>query len=145
MKIIKKPAFLFLIILLIFFACNKTPTSPTLPIPPKPKANVSIAITVDPFLYVYNSIYNYYWSAFNVILNEHNNVQVNVTMVKLEFKNQGYIIGTNTYSGGILPANGSLLVHCTPVWYHHANIMKITATGMDVNGYSINVSGKWKL
>jgi len=129
---------ILLCIIFILSGCGKdTPTTPDIP---KPKADVRIAISVDPFLFFYEPTLGYYWSIFNVILSEHNGVRATITTLKLEFRDGTTLVATVTYSGGTLPANGSLNIACSPVVWFSFDEMKIIVTGEDANGYEINVS-----
>ena len=128
-----------LTIIILISGCSDNSTTPEVP-KPKPKADVKIAVTQDPFVFVYNPFFGYWWSNFNVVLSEHNGVRVTITTLKLEFKDGNTVVATTTYSGGTLPSNGSLNIACNPVVWSYFNKMTIIVTGTDANSYSINVS-----
>ena len=132
---------LIIFLVLSFYSCGDkaSPTSPASPIIPKPKAEVRIAVSVEPFLFFWDPG-GYYWSIFNVVLSEHNGVQCSISTVVLEFKNGATVVATATYSGGTIPANGSLNVMCSPVVWYYVDTTTITVSGQDVNGNTISVS-----
>ena len=75
-----------------------------------------------------------------MVLSEHNGVQCSISTVVLEFKDGTTLVATATYSGGTIPANGSLNVMCAPVVWYYFDTMTITVSGQDVNGNAISVS-----
>ena len=129
---------LIIFLALSFYSCGDK-ASPVSPNIPKPKADVRIAVSTEPFLFSWDAG-GYYWSIFNVVLSEHNEVQCSISTVVLEFKDGDTVVATETYSGGTIPANGSLNIGCTPIVWRYFNTMTITVTGQDVNGNTISVS-----
>ena len=126
---------LIALLVLSSYLC-KSPASPELP---KPKADVRIAVTVEPFLFGY-FLPGYYYSEFSLVLSEHNGVQCYITNIVLEFKDGTNLVGTVTYSGDTIPANGSIYILCAPVVWYYFDTMTITVSGQDFNGNSIEVS-----
>ncbi len=106
----------------------------------EPKAQVTIEVSSDPLVLLWEPVLSYLWSEFNVVLSEHSGVQVTVKTVELEFLEGTTLVAKVLYDGGTLPANGTLEIACTPVVWGYSDKMNVIVTGEDANGNAVNVS-----
>ena len=135
----KKMLLVFLVCPLLFstYGAKITLGAPELA---EPKAQVTIEVSADPLVLLWEPVVGYLWSEFNVVLSEHSGVQVTVKTVELEFLEGTTLVATVIYEGGTLPAKGTLEIACTPEVWGYSDKMNIIVTGEDANGNAVNVS-----
>ena len=130
----KKILLVFLVCPLLFSACGDEIT------PGSTKARVTIAVSADPLVFLWEPVLGYWWAEFNVVLSERGGVQATVETVELEFLDGTTSVAIVIYDGGTLPANGTLEIACTPEVEDYSDKMQITVTGEDANGSAVDVS-----
>ena len=95
----KKMLLVFLVCPLLFstYGAKITLGAPELA---EPKAQVTIEVSADPLVLLWEPVVGYLWSEFNVVLSEHSGVQVTVKTVELEFLEGTTLVATVIYEGG---------------------------------------------
>ncbi len=134
----KLPIFLCLSMILLFslHSC-KSPASPE---PEKilKRATISISLSSDPAVFIWDSYFQGYFGTIDVILAETNGVGCDISTVKVSFLYAGQLYESATLEGGRINAYNTLRVTFdggTPVTYPQ---LRITINGGDDNGYNIS-------
>jgi len=112
----------------------------TTPDVPKPRAVVTIVVSPDPFAVTYSAWTGLYTAAWQTIFSETAGVGVTLTTVEMKFYNGAALLQTITAAGGSLPARGTLVYASSFAVDFDFTEMRLSGSGVDANGYSINVS-----
>ena len=100
-----KTVLVCLMVLVLFWDCKKSPTTPE---QPKPRAIIEVNVKDESKLTFYWEDWRKAWVAnFTVVVSEHNGVGGTVTICQLIFEKDGQVVQTSTYSGGNFPAYGT--------------------------------------
>lgn len=127
---------LILLSCFLFYSCPKAP--PTVPIQPKPRANISIGVSTQPVLFI--CILGICVANFYVTVSEGNGVGATISTIKGAFISGTSLVGEHTVQGGSLSASGSIQIKFQMITTTSYSKIRVTVTGQDFNGYSISKS-----
>lgn len=135
----RRIAFIFLILVFIFIACEKKAESPFSP-EIKPRAVLTIAMQYEPVIFSYTWIHESWCCSNCIIITEINGVGGYIESAKLEFISGGQAYESKSYLGKHFKARESWDVCDTYCTIYEYEKIRITITGKDDNDYAVNVS-----
>ena len=115
--------------------------------PPKPRASIDFEIENLPFSIYYSSWGDIWYCDIYIIIYEKAGVGVSISIVKSEWFEGTNLVASSTDQGGRVPASGSLKVGVYsefPARYQPEKY-KITISGRDDNGYSVQKSHEYNI
>lgn len=132
----KKPLISLCLSLILLFSLHscKSPASPEV----LKRATISISLSSDPVVFIWNSFLGVYVGAFDVIIAETNGVGCTISTVKAQWLHSGILYDSATLEGGHINAYGTLRVSYAGVTILLYDQIRITVQGGDDNGYNIS-------
>ncbi len=136
----KKKLFAFLclsLILLLSLHSCKSPASSE-PAAALKRATISISLSQEPAVFIWDWITQASWGSFDVIVAESNGVGCTISTIKAQFLHSGVLYESATLQGGSINAYGTLRVSYVGFTTLAYDQIRITVEGGDINGYNIS-------